>query len=30
MIQTDYCPDKFGTYLSHPESLVVRVFTDSH
>mgnify|MGYP003289754021 FL=1 len=21
MIQTDYCPDKFGTYLSHPESL---------
>ena len=20
MIQTDYCPDKFGTYLSHPES----------
>ena len=21
MIQTDYSPDKFGTYLSHPESL---------
>ena len=21
MIQTTYCPDKFGTYLSHPESL---------
>ena len=21
MIQTSYCPDKFGTYLSHPESL---------
>ncbi len=19
MIQTNYCPDKFGTYLSHPE-----------
>ncbi|MBQ0080271.1 MAG: hypothetical protein KBS95_01800 [Alistipes sp.] len=21
MIQTSYCPDKFGNYLSHPESL---------